>query len=166
MGPNTGSFGLLKPRYEITPERVTITRNVWAPVVMLVLAAPGIWCLSEYFGHAHSNGGLFAAGFVGVMAGVFALVMTPWLTPGKIVVSREGIQWGGTKLARAQVLSVKASATEVRSSRYGKYQQWSLFVSLANGKPLLMSLGGRNRYASADRLNGLASAMNAALGPR
>jgi hypothetical protein len=166
MGPTTGSFGLLKPHYVITPDRVTISRNVWVPLVMLALAGPGIWCLTEYFGHANSNGGLFAAGFIGVMAGVFALLMTPWLTPSKIVVSREGLQWGGTKLARQQVLSVKASATEMRSSRYGKYQQWSIFVLLANGKPLIMSLGGRNRYASADRLNGLANAMNAALGPR
>jgi hypothetical protein len=166
MDANTGSFGLLKPRYLITPDRVTISRNIWVPLVMLALAGPGIWCLTEYFGHPNSNGGLFAAGFVGVMSGVFALLMTPWLTPGKIVVSREGLQWGGTKFTRAQVISVKASATQVRSSNFGKYQQWSLFVSLANGKPLLMSLGGRNRYASADRLNGLANAMNAALGPR
>jgi hypothetical protein len=82
------------------------------------------------------------------------------------VVSREGLQWGGTKLTRQQVVSVKASATRIRSSQYGSYQQWSIFVSLANGKPLLMSLGGRNRWASADRLKGLADAMNAALGPR
>ncbi len=166
MGPNTGSFGLLKPHYEIAPDRVTISRNVWVPVVMLLLAAPGIWCLSEYFGHAHSNGGLFAGGFVGTMAAVIALVMTPWLTPGKIVVSREGVAWGGTRIPRPQVLSVKASATQVRTTQYSKYQQWSIYVLLANGKPLILSLGGRNRYASPERLTGLAEAMNAALGPR
>jgi len=166
MAPNTGSFGLLKPHYEITPERVTISRNTWLPLVLLALAAPGIWCLSEALGHAKANTGLFAAGFVGVMAAVFALVMTPWLTPGKIVVSREGLQWGGTKLARAQVVSVRASAPQVRSARYGSYQAWSIFVSLANGKPLILSLGGRNRWASPERLNGLANAMTAALGPR
>jgi hypothetical protein len=165
MAPNTGSFGLLKPHYEITPDRVTISRNVWLPFVLLLLAVPGIWCLTEEFSHPRSSG-LFVPGFIGVMAAVFALYMTTWLAPGKIVASREGLAWGGTKYARAQVLSVKASATEVRSSRYGKYQQWSLFVTLANGKPLLLSLGGRNRWASADRLNGLAAAMNAALGPR
>jgi len=166
MGPNTGSFGLLKPHYEITADRVTISRNTWVPLVMLALAAPGIWCLSEVLGHAKANGGLYAAGFAGVMAAVFALVMTPWLTPGKIAVSREGITWGGRKFSRPEVVSVRASATQMRSSRYGSYQSWSIFVSLANGKPLILSLGGRNRWASADRLNGLANAMNAALGPR
>lgn len=161
-----GSFGLLKPHFEIAPDRVTIARNVWLPFVLLLLAVPGIWCLSEYFGHAHSNGGLFAGGFVGVMAAVIALVMTPWLTPGTIVVSRDGVAWGGMKIPRAQVNGVKASAAQVRTGQYGKYQQWSIVVALANGKPLLMSLGGKNRWASAENLNGLANAMNAALGPR
>jgi hypothetical protein len=166
MGANTGSFGLLKPHYAITAQGVTISRNIWVPLVMLALAAPGIWCLSEALGHAKANTGLFAAGFVGVMAAVFALVMTPWLTPGKIVVSREGVAWGGTKIARPQVAGVRASAAQVRSSRYGSYQAWSIVVALANGKPLILSLGGRNRWASAERLDGLVGAMNAALGPR
>lgn len=61
---------------------------------------------------------------------------------------------------------MKASAATLRSARYGSYQAWSIFVALANGKPLILSFGGKNRWASADRLNGLANAMTAALGAR
>jgi hypothetical protein len=160
-----GSFGLLKARYEITDDgRVTITRDVWLPVVLLSLAAPGTWCLVQALGSTHFDSTMFGIGFVGAMTGLFALVMTPWLMPGTIVFTREGVVWGATKVPRPQIAAVRANSAEIRSTQYAKYQSWMIVVALRNGKPLTLSLGNRNRYASTEPLVQLERAIVAALG--
>ena len=160
---NSGSFGLLKPHYEITDDRVTITRNVWLPVVLLALALPGGWCLAQAFAHRHLDGTMFVLGLIGTMVGLFALVMTPWLTPGRITCTHEGLAWGGATYPSQAIQSVRALSTEMRSSRYGRYLSWTIVVALASKKALILSLGNRNRAASTEPLASLERAMSALL---
>ena len=162
MAMTTGSFGLLKPHFEITPERVTITRNVWVPFALLVCGLAGIVFLAQAFGH-HFDGTMFGIGFVLTMAGVFAGVMTPWLLPVTITCTREGIVWGGIKHPVQNVVAVHARSTEIRM-RYNAYLSWSIVVALANKKVLLMSLGNRNRGANVQPLEALGRAMATMLG--
>ena len=164
MVARSGSFGLLRLRYEIADERVTITRNVWLPLVLLALAAPGAWCLVEAFTHKKLDGTLFGLGFVGTMLGLFALVMTPWLTPGRITFTREGVTWGGTKYPRQAIASVSTMSNEMRSTRYARYLSWTIVVVLTNRKTLVLSLGNRNIAASTEPLTMLGNAITSVLG--
>jgi hypothetical protein len=163
MAAKSWSFGMLKPHCRVAADRVTIARNVWLPLALVVLAAPGAWCLVQAFSHRHLDETMFGLGFAGVMLAVFALVMTPWLAPGRITCTREGITWGGTTYPRARIKSVRAMSNEVRSSRYGRYLSWTLVVSLIDGKPLVLSLGNRQLSASTDPLIAIAQAMTAVL---
>jgi hypothetical protein len=163
MVVSSGSFGLLKPRYEITDDRVTLSRDVWLPVALLALGAPGGFCLAQAFGHRHFDGTLFGLGLIGTMIGLFALVMTPWLLPGRITCTREGLAWGSVRYPCQAIQSVRALSTDMRSSRYGRYLSWTIVVALADQKPLIVALGNRNRATSTKPLAALERAMAAML---
>jgi hypothetical protein len=149
MAGNTTSFGLLKPHYEITQGRVTISRNIWVPFLLLAIGIAGaIAFATTIASKQHDAGGILALGGIGAMLGVFALVMTPWFSPTQIVFTREGVKWGGTMHPIHTISKVFARSVELRSSRYGSYLSWSLMVALTNGKPISLSLGNRQRSAS------------------
>ncbi len=164
MAASSGSFGLLKLHYAITDQGVTIARNAWVPFVLLPLIAPGVWCLVQAFSHRHFDDTMFWIGFPCVMLGLFALFMTPWLTPSRVTVTREGVTWGAAKHPVAAIKSVTALATQARSSQYGRYQSWSIVIATGAGKPLLLPLGNHNRFKSTDQLMTLERGIKAALG--
>ena len=158
-----GSFGLLKPHYTIENDRVTVARNAWLPPLLLALLAPGIWCLVQAFTRGRFDASMFGIGFPLVMAGAFALVMTPWLLPAKIVVEPRGVTWGGKFYPREAIVLARAQSSLVRTSQYHQHLSWSLVIGLANGKPLLMNLGDRSPRTSTEVLATLERGMQRVL---
>jgi hypothetical protein len=163
MAGNTASFGWLKLRYEILNDRVVISRNVWLPILLLIPGGLGAWSLVQFFSSHHSDGSLFGLGFVGVMTGLFALFMTPWLAPGKVVVTREGVNWGGTMYPVQALTAFHARAPEMQSSRYGKYSSWSFTFTTVQRKILILSLGNHRLGASKEPLANLERAVSMVL---
>ena len=159
MAANSWSFGIFKPHYTVFDDRVIVARNVWMPFVLLALAAPGVWCLVQAFSSRHFDGTMFGLGFVGTMIGVFASVMTPWLTPGEIVFTREGVRWGGKSVPLQAIAKVLTSSVALRSSQYGKYLSWTLVVALKSGKALVLSLGNHRLGSSTEPVTNLERAI-------
>jgi hypothetical protein len=155
MAANTWSFGMLKLRYTVFDDRVVVTRNVWMPFVLLAIAAAGVWCLVQVASTRPFDATMFWLGSVGALLGMFAIVMTPWLTPGKIVFTREGVQWGAKSVPLHAITKVIASSTAVRSSQAGRYLSWSLVVALTTGKALVLLFGNRQLSASTEPLMNL-----------
>jgi hypothetical protein len=160
-----GSFGLLKPRFEITAERVTITRNVGASFALLACGLVGVGFLSQAFDHHQLRGGPFAIGAVGAMLGMFAVVMTPWLAPARITVTPGTLRWGGATYPAQDVLKITALSSKVRV-RAGGYLSWSIVVVRANKQVLQLSFGNRQLSADVQPLQALAHAMATVLGVR
>lgn len=151
-----GSFGLFKPAWEITADRVTLTRNVWLPYLLLLVGIVGGVAFADAVGR-HHHGALMWPGFAGMMCGLFALVMTPWLAPAKIEATRDGLVWGWRKLGH---VPVHARVTVVKAR--GVYQSWML-TSMDGKTPVLLDLGNRSGFATSTELQMVADAMNALL---
>ncbi len=162
MTPSSGSFGWLKPRYEITEDRVVIARNVWLPFVLLALAGPGVWFLTKAFAHDDLDGGMLCLGLAGLASGLFALVMTPWLTPGRIMVTRYALVWGGRTFPKEDVKGIQAGSVELRSNR-GSYCTWSLSIALEDEK-LILLLGNHGTRETSNPLEAIEGAMRGTLG--
>jgi hypothetical protein len=130
--------------------------------VLLALAGPGAWCLTKAFAHNDLDGGMFCLGFVGVMAGMFALVMTPWLSPGRIMVTRYALEWGGRTFPKEDVKRIHAGSVELRSNR-GSYCTWSLSIALEDEK-LILLLGNHGTRETSNPLTAIEGAMRGMLG--
>jgi hypothetical protein len=159
MARNSWSFGLLRPHYAIADDRVVIARNVWLPFALLAVAAPGIWCLVQEPQARHFDGMLFGLGFVGTMVGLFAVIMTPWLSPGQIVFTRDGMRWGGKTVPLHAITKVHTRSVAVRLWQSGKYLSWSFGVELTDGKALSLSLGDHRSGTSTAPLENLERAI-------
>lgn len=162
MAAKTWSFGLLKPHCTVLDDRVIIQRNVWLPFILLAISVAGLWCFIHAASSRNHDDNMLWLGAFATMAGWFAVVMTPWLTPSKIEFTREGVRWGKKSFPLEAIAKVIARSDALRSyarGSSGKYLSWSLIVALKTGKGLLLNLGNHGLGASTERLTNLEQAI-------
>lgn len=161
------SFGLLKHTYRLTPDRITISRNVWLPFALVAFGIAGgvLFGMGMTVKHGDNGAPLLVVGFIGIMAGLFALVMTPWTLPGMIVLTREGLTYGGRKVPVAQLAQIRTRVSHMRAPNGRGYDSWSLMVVISGkSDSVYMNLGNRQANADAAPLERLGRAMATMIG--
>lgn len=162
-----GSFGLLGYGFDIGATRVTLTRNVWLPFALVAVGIAGGVAFSVGITSKHGGTNLLALGIPACIVGVFALFTTPWLSPSSITATREGLAWGSSRYAPADLQTLKARVTTLRRPNGAGYDSWMLLVVRRGGqRPLLLDLGDRRIRADHSELDALARAMAEMLGVR
>jgi hypothetical protein len=143
----TDSFGVIRPRYEISDDRVAIYRRR-SPWVMFLSMVPASAVLALIAWPRLGQGGpwlgLFMLATFAGCAGLYPILAMQWLAPSQIVFTRGGVQWGAHACASSDIKQIwlsggvalpRASAAQLTTQR-----AYYLQLSMKSGKARTLQL--------------------------
>ena len=142
LTPSRGSLGFFSPDYRIGADSVRLAWKAWL-VPGVALMPVGVYVALLPFLDRHyllSGKLLIALGVMLLLLGFRALIASRLWPPGVVVITREGVRWGGRRIAAAEIAKI-AVACVGRQMRQGLVFQFKLEIDVGDLKPLTLLLG-------------------------